>query len=82
MSIATMTSKGQVTIPKEVREIFGLHSGDKLDFSCDQGGRIVVTPIKKNVDDLFGKLYQPERKALSTEAINKAIRQKFRQQEL
>jgi antitoxin PrlF len=82
MSIATMTSKGQVTIPKEVREIFGLHSGDKLDFSCDQGGRIVVTPIKKNVDDLFGKLYKPERKALSTDAIHEAIRQKFRQQKL
>lgn len=82
MAIATMTNKGQVTIPKEVREIFGLHSGDKLDFSCEEGGRIVVTPIKKKVDDLFGKLFKAERKTLSAEAINKAIRQKFKQQEL
>jgi antitoxin PrlF len=43
MAIATMTNKGQVTIPKEVREIFGLHSGDKLDFSCEREGRIIVT---------------------------------------
>ncbi len=82
MAIATMTNKGQVTIPKEVREIFGLHSGDKLDFSCEKGGRIIVTPIKKNVDDLYGKLFNAERKALSIEAIGDALKRKFQQPEL
>ncbi len=82
MAIATMTNKGQVTIPKEVREIFGLHSGDKLDFSCERGGRIIVTPIKKNVDDLYGKLFKAERNPLSIEAIGEALKRKFQQQEL
>ncbi len=82
MAIATITNKGQITIPKEVRDAFGLHSGDKLEFFCEQGGRIVVTPIKKNVDDLFGKLFKAERTALSTEEINEALRQKFKQQGL
>ncbi|MEI6757806.1 MAG: AbrB/MazE/SpoVT family DNA-binding domain-containing protein [Chlorobium sp.] len=82
MAVATMTNKGQVTIPKEVRDTLGLHSGDKLDFSCQKEGTIVVTPIKKNVDDLFGKLFNPERKALSCEAINEALRRKFKQQKL
>ena len=51
MFIATMTSKGRLTIPKEVCEIFGLHSGDKLDFSCEDGVRIVVTRSSKNFDN-------------------------------
>ena len=82
MAIATITHKGQITIPKEVRDTFGLQSGDKLEFSCEKGGRIVVTPIKKNVDDLFGKLLKPERKALSIEEINEALRNKFKQKQL
>jgi len=81
MTIATMTSKGQITIPKEVRDILKLHSGDRLEFSCEEGGRVLVTPIKKNVDDLFGRLFSPERTALSTEAINDALRQKFQDEQ-
>ena len=61
--------------------MLGLHSGDKLDFSCEKGGRLIVRPLKKNVDDLYGKLFQPEREPLSTEAINDAIRFKFKQQQ-
>ena len=77
MPISTMTSKGQVTIPKEIRDLLELHSGDRLEFTFEKGGRLVVTPVKKNVDDLFGRLFKPERAALSIEAINEALRQKF-----
>ncbi|MFZ4802851.1 MAG: AbrB/MazE/SpoVT family DNA-binding domain-containing protein, partial [Chlorobium sp.] len=54
MPITTMTSKGQVTIPKEIRDLLELHSGDRLEFTFEKGGRLVVTPVKKNVDDLYG----------------------------
>ncbi|WP_040433562.1 AbrB/MazE/SpoVT family DNA-binding domain-containing protein [Chlorobium ferrooxidans] len=81
MAIATITNKGQVTIPKAVRDTLGLHSGDKLDFSCDKGGRIVVTPINKSVDDLFGRFFDPERKSISIAEIDDAVRRKFREQE-
>jgi len=77
MPVATMTNKGQITIPKEIRDMLGLHSGDKLDFSCEKGGRLIVRPLKKNVDDLYGKLFQPEREPLSTEAINDALRSRL-----
>ena len=77
MPVATMTNKGQITIPKEIRDMLGLHSGDKLDFSCEKGGRLIVRPLKKNVDDLYGKLFQPERESLSTDAINDAIRSRL-----
>ncbi len=36
MAIATLTSKGQTTIPQEIRNYLGLHSGDKLEFLIDE----------------------------------------------
>uniref|UniRef100_Q3ARN5 Transcriptional regulator, AbrB family n=1 Tax=Chlorobium chlorochromatii (strain CaD3) TaxID=340177 RepID=Q3ARN5_CHLCH len=81
MPITTMTSKGQVTIPKEIRDLLELHSGDRLEFTFEKWGRLVVSPVKKNVDDLFGRLFDPTRKAFSTEAINDALRQKFQHDE-
>ncbi len=44
MPISTLTSKGQVTIPKEIRSRMGLKTGDRLDFRIDDRGRITVQP--------------------------------------
>jgi antitoxin PrlF len=44
MASSTLTSKGQVTIPKEVRERMGLTEGDRLEFVFDEQGRLVVRP--------------------------------------
>jgi AbrB family looped-hinge helix DNA binding protein len=41
MTIAKLTSKGQITIPKEVREKLGLAPGDRLEF-IEEGGRFVL----------------------------------------
>ena len=38
MPTATLTSKGQVTIPLEIRHALGLHTGATLDFVQDQDG--------------------------------------------
>lgn len=54
MSIATITSKGQVTIPTSVREALNLNAGDKLLF-VPEGNRIVVVPIRKRpISDFYG----------------------------
>ena len=45
MAIATMTSKGQVTLPLEVRRRLGLKRGDKVDFAFD-GNQTVVRPAR------------------------------------
>lgn len=37
-----MTRKGQVTIPKKIRDTLGLESGSRLDFDLDEQGRIVI----------------------------------------
>lgn len=52
MPKSTVTSKGQITIPKEVRERLGLKVGDKLVFRFDRKGRLVVEP--ESADRLGG----------------------------
>jgi antitoxin PrlF len=43
MAIATMTSKGQLTVPKEIRELLGLKPGDKVELSTNgEDGRVVM----------------------------------------
>lgn len=44
---ATLTSKGQLTLPARIREAMGLKSGDKLHFEPAEGGKFVVTPVHR-----------------------------------
>lgn len=44
MLTSTLTSKGQVTIPKKIRERLGLRVGDRLDFRIDAHGKLLVEP--------------------------------------
>ena len=78
MALATLTNKGQVTIPKAVRESLGLHSGDKLEFVIADGGRAYIKPVTKKVDDVFGRLHDYERKPVSVEVMDEIIRRKWR----
>jgi len=78
MSIATLTKKGQVTIPKSVRDSMGLHTGDKLEFTLSDNGVAFIKPITKKVDEVFGRLHQPGRKAVSIEEMDAAVKSKMR----
>jgi AbrB family looped-hinge helix DNA binding protein len=78
MALATLTNKGQVTIPKAVREFLGLNSGDKLEFIIVEGGKAYIRPITKRVDDVFGRLYKPGRKPVSVKEMDEKIKQKMR----
>lgn len=55
MPTATMTSKGQVTVPKKVREAIGLYEGTKLDFEVLPDGTALLRVRKKPLMSLFGK---------------------------
>lgn len=74
MPIATITNKGQVTIPKKVRDAMNLHFGDKIEFVCEEEGTITVRPVKKSVDAVFGRLNGKGRRSLSTEEIDEVVR--------
>ncbi len=57
MARATVTSKGQITIPKEIRDRLGLSPGDGLEFTVDAEGKLVGNPIRKTgAEDLAGCL--------------------------
>ena len=70
--IATLTSKGQVTVPKELREELHLRAGDKLDFVLKGNGAVEVVPLKQPASMLRGILPKP-RRTVSVEQMNAAI---------
>ncbi|MBS3809479.1 MAG: type II toxin-antitoxin system PrlF family antitoxin [Desulfobacterales bacterium] len=80
MNSATVTSKGQVTIPKSVRQALGLYPGDRIEFLIHENGEITLQPIKKRADEVYGMLRKPGRKPVSVEDMNEAVRKRFRKQ--
>ncbi len=57
MAVAIVTSKGQITIPVEVRKDLGLKTGDKVEFRQDEGtGTYILRRKTGSVMDLFGSL--------------------------
>jgi len=79
MTVATLTSKGQVTIPKAVRESLRLHAGDKVEFVVTDSKEALLRPITRKVDEVFGRLHKTGRKPVSVEKMNNAIKQKMRE---
>lgn len=78
--LATLTSKGQVTLPKEIRDALKLDSGAKLDFSLQADGSVNVRPLKNSVASLFGILKRPGGKASTVqeqkESVGRALAEK------
>lgn len=50
---ATMTSKGQVTLPRELRRRFGLQKGSRIRFSIPSRGAVKVEPVRYKIADLW-----------------------------
>lgn len=78
MSAATLTSKGQTTIPKEIREGLALKSGDRLEFHLLSDSSAILRVKRGSVDDFVGVLRQPGRAPVSVEAMNVAIAREAR----
>ncbi|MCB8839265.1 AbrB/MazE/SpoVT family DNA-binding domain-containing protein [Aurantimonas sp. VKM B-3413] len=53
--VSVITSKGQVTVPKQVRDAFNLKDGDRLEFVVVDD-TIVVVPRNRPIESLFGRL--------------------------
>jgi len=78
MTTTTLTSKGQLTLPKPIREYLNLSSGDKIDFIIETNGRVFVSAKTKHLDDIYGMFDKPQR--VSVDDMNKAIKRKFQKQ--
>lgn len=72
MPTATLTSKGQITIPLAVRTALGLHAGAKLDFVLDQDSFKVV-PLRNSVPSLKGRFAGRASKPVSLAMMDEAI---------
>ena len=56
---ATITSKGQVTIPKPIRDRLRLETGDKIDFALQEDGVLRIMPVTASVTRLKGMVSRP-----------------------
>lgn len=74
MPVATLTSKGQLTLPKAVREQLRVDTGDAVEFVIGEDGEIRVRAGRFDARDLHGLLRQPGRKAVSLDEMDAAIR--------
>lgn len=74
MPLSTLTSKGQITIPKSVRDALKLQQGDKVEFVENERHEFVLKPATKKVAEVAGMLkrYQRDR-PVSIEEMNEAI---------
>ncbi|AGA88910.1 looped-hinge helix DNA binding domain, AbrB family [Thioflavicoccus mobilis 8321] len=77
MTTSTLTTKGQITIPKHIRERLMLHAGDKLDFTLTETGDILLKPVTRRVDEVFGRLGRPGQPALTPADMDAAIQQRM-----
>jgi len=78
MALATITTKGQVTIPKSVRDSLMLSTGDKIEFVVTNKREALIRPISKKVDEVFGLLHKSGRKTVSVEEMDAKIRQRMK----
>ena len=78
MATATITTKGQITIPKAIRDSLMLSAGDKIEFVVIDKREALIRPVSKKVDEVFGMLQKQDRKAFSVVEMNKKLRQKLK----
>ena len=69
MSASTLTSKGQTTIPKDIRDALGLKPSDELKFTLLSDGTVIMRAKTKSILDLAGAWKVPKQaKALQSVA--------------
>jgi AbrB family looped-hinge helix DNA binding protein len=76
MPTATVTSKGQTTIPKEIRDYLKLHPGDQIDFIAADDGTVTLVPAMIDVTDLKAVLHRKGMKAVSVEKMRAVVKRR------
>ena len=76
---ATVTSKGQITIPVMIRTMAKIAPGSKLDFQMEDDGSIKVTLPNQDVSKLKGIIKSKKRKPVSLREMKSAIRRRSKE---
>jgi AbrB family looped-hinge helix DNA binding protein len=66
----TMTTKGQVTVPRSIRDRLGLKAGDKMAFTMLSDGTVVMRPKTLRLAELAGSLTRPGQPRVAVENMN------------
>lgn len=72
MSTATLTTKGQITIPSEVRHALGIDAGDRVEFVQIEPNQFLFVASNRSVAELKG-MFGPSRKSVTIEEMHAAI---------
>jgi AbrB family looped-hinge helix DNA binding protein len=77
---ATLTSKGQITLPKEIRDRLGLDAGSMLDFQILEDDTITARQVKPDARRIRGLLKSPHAIPLTVEQMDDAVSKHLRAQ--
>ncbi len=80
MPTSLLSSKGQITLPKTVREALHLHTGDQVDFVLSADGHIEVRKVGGRVSELLGALYRADVTAVDAKTAAKSTDADFHEQ--
>lgn len=72
MSTATITSKGQITIPKSVRQRLGVNPGDRVEFIELENGVFQLVAASRDIKSLKGIVPKPS-KPVTIDEMNETI---------
>lgn len=72
---ATVTTKGQVTIPHFIRDQAKIVAGSQLDFQMDDDGNIIIRPINKDITNLKGIVKSKQKKPVTLKQMKIAIQE-------
>ena len=68
---ATLTSKGQTTIPKEIRDGLGMKTGDRISFTLMSDATVLMRVKSKSVTELAGLLHKKRRKSVPIKQLSR-----------
>ena len=68
---ATLTSKGQTTIPKEIRDSLGMKPGDRITFTLMPDGTVLMRVKRKSMMEFAGVLHKKGRKPVSIDQMSR-----------
>jgi AbrB family looped-hinge helix DNA binding protein len=77
MPVSLITSKGQTTIPKKIRNLLNLRPGDKIEFVVEENGKVVLEPATHDIRELEGILHRSGMKTITDDDMKKAVRKRF-----
>ena len=76
--LATLTSKGQITLPKEIRDRLGLDAGSLLDFQILEDNTITARQVVPDARRIRGLLKSPHATALAVPQMDEAVSKHLR----